>query len=101
MQNAWMLQGGGQDLLNEFLKGYNTYMIPAGYEFAFALPSVECEFCCASTSLVLSPLGARRFTLRFRTKSAAPKTDFCLGPGRDPCTAAKGSSAHTSWSGCF
>ena len=24
MQNAWLLQGGGQDLLNEFLKGYNS-----------------------------------------------------------------------------
>ena len=30
MQNAWLLHGGGQDLLNEFLKGYNTTMIPAG-----------------------------------------------------------------------
>jgi TRAP-type mannitol/chloroaromatic compound transport system substrate-binding protein len=30
MQNAWMIHGGGQDLLNEFLKGYNSYMIPAG-----------------------------------------------------------------------
>ncbi len=30
MQNAWLIHGGGQDLLNEFLKGYNTYMIPGG-----------------------------------------------------------------------
>jgi TRAP-type mannitol/chloroaromatic compound transport system substrate-binding protein len=30
MQNAWMLHGGGLDLLNEFLKSYNAYMIPAG-----------------------------------------------------------------------
>jgi TRAP-type mannitol/chloroaromatic compound transport system substrate-binding protein len=30
MQNAWLLQGGGQDLLNEFFKGYNVHFIPAG-----------------------------------------------------------------------
>jgi len=30
MQNAWMLHGGGLDVLNEFLKSYNAYMIPAG-----------------------------------------------------------------------
>jgi TRAP-type mannitol/chloroaromatic compound transport system substrate-binding protein len=30
LQNAWLLQGGGQDLLNEFLKGYNCHFIPAG-----------------------------------------------------------------------
>jgi TRAP-type mannitol/chloroaromatic compound transport system substrate-binding protein len=30
MQNAWMLQGGGLDLLNEFLKGYNAHVIPGG-----------------------------------------------------------------------
>src|SRR6476619_6714060 len=29
-QNAWLTHGGGQDLLNEFFKGYNTYFIPAG-----------------------------------------------------------------------
>ena len=30
MQNAWMLQAGGLDLLNEFLKGYNCYGVPSG-----------------------------------------------------------------------
>src|SRR6185503_4382803 len=30
MQNAWLIHGGGQDLLNEFLKGYNSHFIPAG-----------------------------------------------------------------------
>ena len=30
MQNAWMTQGGGLDLLNEFLKGYNCYGMPGG-----------------------------------------------------------------------
>jgi TRAP-type mannitol/chloroaromatic compound transport system substrate-binding protein len=30
IQNAWLQQGGGQDLLNEFLKGYNCYFMPAG-----------------------------------------------------------------------
>src|SRR4029450_11128273 len=30
MQNAWLIHGGGQDLLNEFLKGYNSYFFPAG-----------------------------------------------------------------------
>jgi TRAP-type mannitol/chloroaromatic compound transport system substrate-binding protein len=30
MQNAWLLQGGGLDLLNEFLKGYNCYGMPGG-----------------------------------------------------------------------
>jgi TRAP-type mannitol/chloroaromatic compound transport system substrate-binding protein len=30
MQNAWLLHGGGQDLLNELLKGYNSHFIPAG-----------------------------------------------------------------------
>jgi TRAP-type mannitol/chloroaromatic compound transport system substrate-binding protein len=30
MQNAWMIHGGGMDLLNEFLKGYNVYGIPGG-----------------------------------------------------------------------
>src|SRR6476660_630277 len=29
-QNAWLIHGGGQDLLNEFLKGYNSHFIPAG-----------------------------------------------------------------------
>jgi TRAP-type mannitol/chloroaromatic compound transport system substrate-binding protein len=29
-QNAWLIHGGGQDLLNEFFKGYNSYFIPAG-----------------------------------------------------------------------
>jgi TRAP-type mannitol/chloroaromatic compound transport system substrate-binding protein len=30
MQNAWLLHGGGLDLLNEFLKSYNMRSIPAG-----------------------------------------------------------------------
>jgi TRAP-type mannitol/chloroaromatic compound transport system substrate-binding protein len=30
MQNAWMLHGGGLDVINEFLKSYNAHMIPAG-----------------------------------------------------------------------
>ena len=30
MQNAWLLQGGRPDLLNEFLKAYNCYGIPGG-----------------------------------------------------------------------
>ncbi len=30
MQNAWLIHGGGLDLLNEFLKGYNCHFIPAG-----------------------------------------------------------------------
>jgi TRAP-type mannitol/chloroaromatic compound transport system substrate-binding protein len=30
MQNAWMIHGGGLDLLNEFLKTYNCYGIPGG-----------------------------------------------------------------------
>ncbi|MBV1693695.1 MAG: TRAP transporter substrate-binding protein DctP [Hyphomicrobiales bacterium] len=30
IQNAWLQHGGGQDLLNEFLKGYNCYFMPAG-----------------------------------------------------------------------
>src|SRR5215471_18891417 len=30
MQNAWMIHGGGLDLLNDFLKGYNVYGIPGG-----------------------------------------------------------------------
>lgn len=30
MQNAWLIHGGGQALLNEFLTKYNSYFIPAG-----------------------------------------------------------------------
>ena len=30
MQNAWMYQGGGIDLLNEFYKKYKIYALPAG-----------------------------------------------------------------------
>jgi len=30
MQNAWLLHGGGQDVLNEFFKGYNVHFIPCG-----------------------------------------------------------------------
>ena len=30
MQNAWLIHGGGLDLLNEFLKGYNCYVMPGG-----------------------------------------------------------------------
>jgi TRAP-type mannitol/chloroaromatic compound transport system substrate-binding protein len=30
MQNAWLIHGGGQDLLNEFLKSYNCHFIPGG-----------------------------------------------------------------------
>ena len=30
IQNAWLVHGGGQDLLNEFLKGYNCHFIPGG-----------------------------------------------------------------------
>ncbi len=30
MQNAWLIHGGGQDLLNEFLKGYNSHFMPGG-----------------------------------------------------------------------
>ena len=30
MQNAWLIHGGGQDLLNDFFKGYNSYFFPAG-----------------------------------------------------------------------
>jgi TRAP-type mannitol/chloroaromatic compound transport system substrate-binding protein len=29
-QNAWLIHGGGQDLLNEFFKAYNSHFIPAG-----------------------------------------------------------------------
>jgi TRAP-type mannitol/chloroaromatic compound transport system substrate-binding protein len=28
--NAWLTEGGGNDMLNEFYKGYNIYGIPAG-----------------------------------------------------------------------
>jgi TRAP-type mannitol/chloroaromatic compound transport system substrate-binding protein len=30
MQNAWLIHGGGIDLLNEFFKGYNVYALPGG-----------------------------------------------------------------------
>jgi TRAP-type mannitol/chloroaromatic compound transport system substrate-binding protein len=30
MQNAWLLHGGGQQLLNEFLADYKSHFIPAG-----------------------------------------------------------------------
>jgi len=30
MQTAWLIHGGGLDLLNEFLKGYNSYLLPGG-----------------------------------------------------------------------
>lgn len=30
MQNAWLIHGGGLELLNEFLKGYNVYAMPGG-----------------------------------------------------------------------
>jgi TRAP-type mannitol/chloroaromatic compound transport system substrate-binding protein len=30
MQTAWLTHGGGLDLLNEFLKGYNAYLLPGG-----------------------------------------------------------------------
>src|SRR5262245_27281741 len=30
MQNAWLLHGGGQDLINDFLKAYNVHFIPTG-----------------------------------------------------------------------
>jgi len=30
MQNAWLIHGGGQALLNEFLKGYNSYFMSGG-----------------------------------------------------------------------
>ncbi len=30
-QMAWQYQGGGQELLREFFKGYNTYNIPLGH----------------------------------------------------------------------
>jgi TRAP-type mannitol/chloroaromatic compound transport system substrate-binding protein len=30
MQNAWLIHGGGQGLLNEFLKAYNCHFIPGG-----------------------------------------------------------------------
>ena len=29
-QNAWLYQGGGRELVNEFMKGYNVHAIPAG-----------------------------------------------------------------------
>jgi len=29
--NAWLLHGGGNDLLNEFYKGYNVHHLPAGH----------------------------------------------------------------------
>jgi TRAP-type mannitol/chloroaromatic compound transport system substrate-binding protein len=29
-QNAWMLHGGGLELVREFFKGYNVHLIPAG-----------------------------------------------------------------------
>ena len=29
-QNAWLIHGGGQQLLNDFLKKYNSHFIPAG-----------------------------------------------------------------------
>ena len=31
MINAWMYHGGGNDLLNEFYKGYNVYHLPGGH----------------------------------------------------------------------
>jgi TRAP-type mannitol/chloroaromatic compound transport system substrate-binding protein len=30
MQNAWLIHGGGQQLLNDFLAGYKSHFIPAG-----------------------------------------------------------------------
>jgi TRAP-type mannitol/chloroaromatic compound transport system substrate-binding protein len=30
MQNAWLLHGGGLELVNEFLKSYNVHFLPAG-----------------------------------------------------------------------
>jgi len=30
MQNAWLMHGGGQELLNEFLTKYNAHFIPGG-----------------------------------------------------------------------
>ncbi len=30
IQNAWLLHGGGMDLINDFLKSYNVHFIPAG-----------------------------------------------------------------------
>ncbi|WP_407925557.1 TRAP transporter substrate-binding protein, partial [Geminicoccus flavidas] len=30
MQNAWMYQGGGGELLNQFLEKYNAYALPGG-----------------------------------------------------------------------
>jgi TRAP-type mannitol/chloroaromatic compound transport system substrate-binding protein len=30
MQNAWMYEGGGIDLMNEFYAGYNIYALPGG-----------------------------------------------------------------------
>jgi TRAP-type mannitol/chloroaromatic compound transport system substrate-binding protein len=30
MQNAWLIHGGGLELLNEFFKGYNVYAMPGG-----------------------------------------------------------------------
>ncbi|MFY0099726.1 ABC transporter substrate-binding protein, partial [Acinetobacter baumannii] len=29
-QNAWLHQGGGIELVREFMKGYNVHMIPSG-----------------------------------------------------------------------
>ena len=29
-QNAWLLQGGGLELVREFMRGYNVHLIPAG-----------------------------------------------------------------------
>jgi TRAP-type mannitol/chloroaromatic compound transport system substrate-binding protein len=31
MMNAWMYHAGGNDLLNEFYKGYNVYHLPGGH----------------------------------------------------------------------
>ncbi len=30
MQNAWLYQGGGMELMNEFYKKFNIYGLPAG-----------------------------------------------------------------------
>jgi hypothetical protein len=30
MQNAWLLHGGGLDLVNDFLKSYSVYFLPSG-----------------------------------------------------------------------
>ena len=76
MQNAWLLHGGGLGLLNDFLKGYNSYMLPGGNTNAHVM-AAGASFWIHSFGNGPNAFNSRRSLLATRSNSRIIPMAFC------------------------